>query len=375
MPHLALACLAALLGSTLLCRMMMAAGVSDPPNEARKAHTAPTPTSGGLAIAAAFALTLAWLVSALSVSWGPRLAPTGGWSLLWVLVGALAALGVGAVDDVRPLGPRIKFLLSAVGALVFAAFVAHARYFSFGPGVAADVGWVVAVLGSALWIFTLVNSVNFMDGANGLAMGSVAVGLLGLAAVAGVSGVWQALAAALLGAAALVGFLVWNFPRGRLFAGDAGALFAGTLAALTALVVVQEGAVSPAVPPLLFFPLLADVLLTLLWRVRQRRDWLRPHADHLFQIALRAGWSHRRVALVYWVVSAHCAAVGLLASLGPRVAREWAGAEEAQPWLLALLWLAALAPWLALAVFAWLAIRISGKVRAYAAAHGLIAPA
>lgn len=376
MVHIALASLIALLASAGLCRVVMFAGLSDPPNEQRKAHSVPTPTSGGLAMGAAFALALAWLVREAAVDWGPRLPSGSGWSIVWVFVGAFVALMLGAADDVRPLGPRVKFLVLGCGALLFAGCVAHARYFTLGPGVTLDVGLVFGILGSALWIFTLSNSVNFMDGANGLAMGSVAVGLLGLAGIAAGSGAWHGVATAVLGAAALSGFLVWNFPKGKLFAGDAGALFAGALAALISLVVIRDGQVSPLIPPLLFFPLLADVLLTLHWRVRQGRPWLQPHADHLFQIALRAGWTHGRVAVVYWVVSAHCAAVGVLAAFGPKVAREWSGQPfpSEHPLVMGLLWLVALAPWVALASFALISIRVSSRVRAFAVARGLIAP-
>lgn len=376
MMQLAVACFAALLLSLGLCRVVIFAGVSDPPNEARKAHKQATPTSGGLAIGAAFAAALAGLIPVTAIDWAPRLPDGGAWGVLWVLLGSLAALAMGVVDDVRPLGPRLKFLAVATGALLFAGAVAHARYFTIGPGVTFDVGLMVAVVGSALWIFTLVNSVNFMDGANGLAMGSTAIGLVGLAALAAFSGAWHGVALALLGAAALAGFLVWNFGLGRLFAGDAGALFAGALAALTALLVIRDGAVSPLAPPILFFPTLADVLLTLLWRVLHGRPLLKAHADHLFQIALRAGWPHRRVSLVYWILTVHCAVIGVLAAFGPRVARDWSvPAHAANPLVSGVVWLAALAPWIALIALALVSIRVAHKVRAYAEVRGLTGPA
>lgn len=348
-----------------LCAAVMYARVVDLPDGLRKVHAAPTPTSGGLAIGAAFGTALAaaaFAPGALAWAW-----PAGTVGLdhgQWAVAAAFVSLGVGAVDDARTLGALVKLLMGAAVSLAFSAWVVSARYFPLGPGQLGDVGPILAVLGSALWVFTLQNSVNFLDGANGLAMGSVGIGLLGLAAVAASSGLWHLALLAVLAAAALGGFLLWNFPNGKIFAGDAGALFAGGLAAYLSLVLVRDGAISPLVPPLLFFPVLADVLLTLLWRVRNKRSVFSPHRDHLYQIAIKSGWSHRRVACVYWLLCLHCAATGWLVSFGVRVL-------PAQGFAGILAWVTALGPWLAIAALAWMAARIDARIRRYAHAQGL----
>jgi UDP-GlcNAc:undecaprenyl-phosphate/decaprenyl-phosphate GlcNAc-1-phosphate transferase len=352
--------------SALLCFGMVRASLVDMPDGGRKVHAAPTPTSGGLAFGAAFGASLAAAAFAPSASsWAWPGGQDGLDHLQWALLAACAALAIGARDDVRPINARLKMVLSMGVGVAFCLFVVHARYFPIGPGQVLDAGPVIAILGSALWVFTLQNSVNFMDGANGLAMGSVGIGLGALGAIAASNGLWHLALVAWLAAAALGGFLLWNFPMGRVFAGDAGALFAGALAAYLSLILVEQGNISPIVPPLLFFPLLADVLLTLLWRLRNGRNLLQPHRDHLYQIAMKSGWSHARVTCVYWIMCLHCAAVAWVVSFGVRAS----GPERG---LLALLaWISALGPWLALIVLAWLSARISARVRRYAAAKGL----
>jgi len=143
--------------------------------------------------------------------------------------------------------------------------------------------------------------------------------------------------------------LAWNFPGGRLFAGDAGALFVGAIAALASLYIIRRTQLSPFVPPILFFPLLADALLTLLWRARRRRSLLDAHSEHLYQIAHRANWSHARVAMVYWLAMAICGGIGFAVAVAPRNG----------------------APWMALTGLAVAAIIIAQLVRRYAVKRGI----
>lgn len=370
---LTLAALAAALTATGLCALLVRSGLMDLPRLARSAHAHPTPTSGGLAMGAGLAAGLIVAASPFARDWAQGLSPALTAQTALVALAAFAALAIGFIDDLRPLGPVEKFAALAAGAVAFAVFVARAESFPVLATVALDVGVVLGVIGSALWLFTMVNATNFMDGANGLAMGATAIGLFGLAATALLADMPHVAALALTGAGAMVGFLVWNFPRARLFAGDSGSLFAGALAAGASLALVQEGGVSPLVPPILFFPILADVLLTLAWRVSKRRPRiLDGHRDHMFQIAIRAGLSHAQVSLIYWAVAAHCALIAILASLGPRI-RPWALPDEGVIGLAAQIgaWLVGLAPLIALIGLALISIKVHAQVRRFAATRGL----
>jgi UDP-N-acetylmuramyl pentapeptide phosphotransferase/UDP-N-acetylglucosamine-1-phosphate transferase len=174
--------------------------------------------------------------------------------------------------------------------------------------------FIIGLIGTALWVFTLLNVVNFMDGANGMAMGSVAVGLGALTLIALQGGSIGGGAIALCGAGAICGFLLWNFPSGRLFAGDSGALFAGAISAFACLIVIARTGMSPLIAPILFFPLLADALLTLLYRARRGRSLLVAHAEHIYQLAIISGWSHARISVTYWLAMAVCGAIAWAAN-------------------------------------------------------------
>ena len=71
---------------------------------------------------------------------------------------------------------------------------------------------------------------------------------------------------------------------------------------------------SPSAAPILFFPLLADALLTLLYRARRGRSLFVAHAEHIYQIAIISGVSHVRIALIYWAAMAACGAIAIAAS-------------------------------------------------------------
>lgn len=293
------------------CRLLMAAGLWDAPYLARHQHTTPTPTGGGLGIAAGYAAGILTIVLWILLSWREWLQTPDAMRISIATAFACVFLLVGFFDDTKPLGPRLKFATFTVASVAAAWIIGAARVFPVTADLSWDVGFAAGLIGSALWIFTLVNCVNFMDGANGMAMGSAAVGFAGLGVVSIDAGAIDAAMMCICAIGALVGFLVWNFPHGRLFAGDSGALFVGSLAALTSLIAIDEGGVPPWIPPMLFFPLLADVLLTLAFRLRRRRNLMEGHAEHVYQVAIRANWSHGRTAVAYWAATALCGAVSV----------------------------------------------------------------
>ncbi|MGE0595680.1 MAG: glycosyltransferase family 4 protein [Hyphomonadaceae bacterium] len=341
--------------SLIACRLLIAAGLVDVPNAARKAHRQPTPTSGGLGIAIGFAIGVALVVLNFPPEWR-RMA--GADALIRAAVAtafACAFMALGFLDDARPMGPRMKFAIFSLLGIGSTLAVGVVQSLPLGGGVVLEFGWPLGVIGSALFVFTLVNAVNFMDGCNGLAMGSVAFGMCALGAVAMAHGAPAAAIMAACGAGALFGFLAWNFPNGLLFAGDSGALFAGALGALVSLLMLREGAVSPFIPPIIFFPILADVLLTLAWRVKKRRRILNGHAEHLYQIGMRSGLRHSQVSLIYW---AACAVCGLIAYAASIMDASGHGLGD-------------YAPPLALALLSVISIGISMSVRRFASARNM----
>ena len=268
--------------SAVLTRAMIAVAILDVPN-ARSSHDRPTPKSGGVAVT----LTLvAGLAGLHLTAGGLGLGAVAFWSLLALLLGLLALT---YVDDRRDLPVAVKFAGQVAAALLFSLLVAVLP-------LPQPLGHLITVC----WIVGFMNAFNFMDGINGIAGGTALLAGLFLAGLAG-GGDGFVAGAGLCLAGALAGFLVFNFPAGRIFLGDTGSQVIAFL--LAGLAVIGAAGEPPAVPflavPVLASAFLFDVALTLAVRARQRRNVLKAHRQHVYQLLVRAGWRHAAVTPLY----------------------------------------------------------------------------
>lgn len=289
--------LVAFVVSFAVCALIARYGAKDAPDGGRKDHARPTATLGGLGIAAGFYASLV-----LGAYWGGASSGVEGISLSvpaedhLVLFGFAAVfLLIGLVDDLRPMPARVKLVLLMAASAAACWTGWHVYALESGVEVFAPL-MVALVAGGTLWVFVLTNATNFMDGSNGIAMGSAAIMLLALGAILEpmTELVW-----------AIAGFLALNL-AGRLFAGDTGALFVGFLLSAFSLLGAYWGLYSVWLPPLIALPFLTDIILTIVWRARRGGNVLQAHNDHAYQMLRRAGWSHIEVAGLWWVMSAIC---------------------------------------------------------------------
>jgi UDP-N-acetylmuramyl pentapeptide phosphotransferase/UDP-N-acetylglucosamine-1-phosphate transferase len=295
------------LTSLFVCGLMIRFGPKDAPDGGRKTQAAPVPSSGGVGILAGAAAGLVALTARGADLTGlltaPPLAGLAGFCVFAALLGWL--------DDAKGL-PAAAKLLALSGAATGAALLGTAPAAVTLGGAAMLLPGAVGVMAAAAVIFVMANALNFMDGANGIAMGTALIILTVLVLLLAPSAALRpdrpdlALLAGLLlaSAAALGGFLFWNL-RGRLYAGDAGALSVGGLIGAASVIYASVGPV--LVPLTLCLPLLVDVFMTLAWRARRGERLMQAHRDHAYQLLLRAGWPHVQVARLWWGLTAVCA--------------------------------------------------------------------
>jgi UDP-GlcNAc:undecaprenyl-phosphate/decaprenyl-phosphate GlcNAc-1-phosphate transferase len=279
-------------------RIMIGVAIGDTPDADRKLHTKTTPTSGGVGIMAGCIAAFGYLLTTQDFDSGLS---TQTLCLGLALIGGI----LGLLDDVYVLGAKLKLAFMVLATALFSASFLHIDVLTLAPNFSVPLGPILGTIGTVFWILVLVNTVNFMDGANGLSMGCSAIGLLGLAVLLGSQAGAQTAFLSFIGATACLGFLFWNAGRGAIFAGDAGALFVGLLSAALGAFGVTLG-VHPLSVALCFLPLLVDAILTVVWRIKHKENILTPHARHAYQRAIRAGASHSYTAQRYWLQSAFC---------------------------------------------------------------------
>lgn len=262
------------------------------PNE-RSSHHRPTPTGGGLGMTAAVVLTLP------AVAWA-----AGVWELAWTAIPVLGACAVGFADDLDPLPASRKFTVLLLAACT-ALGVARAGYIDLPFAEPFDLAWFrIAAPLSLAWLALFPNAFNFMDGIDGIGAATALVSGAAYSLYGAVAGDMDTALLGAVTAGAAAGFLPWNFPRARIFMGDAGSLPLGLLLALTALTAgtPAEGrgpAVDFPASLVLLGPFVFDVAFTLVRRAARGERLAIAHREHLYQRLSRLVGSHAPVTLLY----------------------------------------------------------------------------
>ena len=281
--------------SGIIVRVMISIGVPDHP-DARKAHAQTTPKSGGVGIVFAFLLGVLLLYRYGQVS---RLAE--GYFIGVIAASVLIAL-VSMADDLLNMPFTVKLgtqLLAAIAAVASGLYLHDLALPGFGL---TPLGWLglPLTLGFLLYV---TNAMNFIDGLNGLAGGVTLIACLFLAGIAGALGGFFIYTASLLLAGGVLGFLPFNFPKGRIFMGDVGSQFCGFMLALFGVAAArfEQVQLSFLLVPLLLSGVLYDVTFTLIRRTLARENIARAHHGHLYQVVRRAGMDARLVAVIHWL--------------------------------------------------------------------------
>ena len=253
-------------------------GVVDQPDGNLKTHARPVAYLGGIAIYLAFLITLA-----LVFEFSPR--------LLGLLLGGTMVVMLGLFDDLKALGPGLKFIgqALAVGVLIKSGIGIH---------LVAIPTWAALGL-TVLWTVGITNAVNIIDVSDGLAAGTAAISAIGLGIIAVLNGDLLIATTTFTLVGALVGFLKYNQAPASIYLGDAGSLFIGfMLAALAAIGAYTGRTPWGMLAPLFLLALpILDTALVSLARLRRGHSPFRGSPDHFALRLKQRGWSSRKVAL------------------------------------------------------------------------------
>jgi UDP-GlcNAc:undecaprenyl-phosphate GlcNAc-1-phosphate transferase len=295
LTHLVLAALLAGV-SAVIVRAMILVGTLDHPGE-RSSHVVPTPKGGGVGIVASFS------IGTLALYLGADHARIPNLPFLGFLAAGLCIAAVSYADDTLDMSFAIKLAAQLGAAIVAMACGIVLRVVHLPWLGAIDVGWFGWPITGA-WILFVTNAVNFIDGLNGLASGSVGIACAFMTVIAWSQGDGFVFVAALMLTAGIAGFLPFNFPRARIFMGDVGSQFCGFTIAVLGVLAGRFGAptLSVLLVPALLFGILFDVAFTLARRLLAGDRLVQAHRSHLYQVAQRAGMPAAHVTLVHWAM-------------------------------------------------------------------------
>jgi UDP-N-acetylmuramyl pentapeptide phosphotransferase/UDP-N-acetylglucosamine-1-phosphate transferase len=168
----------------------------------------------------------------------------------------------------------------------------------------------VAILAgcAVLWI---TNLFNFMDGSDGLAGGMAIFAFATFGAVAASAGIAPLAVWSMAVAGAVAGFLFFNLNPALVFLGDAGSISLGFLAGVFGIWGWAAGAWPLWFPFLVGAPFVLDATATLLRRIVRRERFWRAHREHYYQRLIQMGWTHRRTALLEYMLMAGCSGLAI----------------------------------------------------------------
>lgn len=254
----------------------------------QKFHVTPTPRIGGVPVFSGF------IAGAVVYGLQSDFAEIG-----LLLLAALPVFVAGLLEDLtKRVSPMVRLLAAFLSAglgvvLLNAVLVRLGLPLIDGLLVAYP---VLAVLVTIFAVGGVCHSVNIIDGYNGLMGGVSVLASLAFAYVSYQLGDMLLFAVSLSLVAALLGFLVWNFPRGLIFAGDAGAYFVGfILAELAVLLVARHPqTLSPWFPLLVLIYPIFETVFTILRRRQRKMAAGLPDSMHFHQVVYKR--------LVRWMI-------------------------------------------------------------------------
>lgn len=257
-------------------------------------HTIPTPRVGGLA-----------LVLALFVS-GSISHNVGGWGMYSVLLASgLPVFITGLAEDLGFFAsPRRRLVAAGISGVLFMAILGEWLSRTGVPGFDIALQWSPLAIAFSLFLAVgISHAFNLIDGLNGLAGFTALAASLALATIAQQANLIEHRDILLIIAAALIGFLVFNFPFGKIFLGDAGAYVVGHLLVWTSISILWHApSVTPFAMLLIFFWPIADTLLAISRRLSLGRPIAQPDRLHFHQMVMRGveiifiGRKKRRIA-------------------------------------------------------------------------------
>jgi len=268
-------------------------GVLDVPKDDRKVHKEPIPYLGGAAIYASAILTML-IFSDLDKT------------AISIMLGGTVVFFVGLMDDIKDISPKLKLAGQIIAALIAVYGGATINYFT-NPLPGYDVIYLeyLSIPVSVLWIVGITNTINLIDGLDGLASGVAAISASTMMFMASVSGFDYILVECAVIAGASLGFLPYNFNPAKIFMGDTGSLFLGYMLGVISIVGFLKTVTLAAIIIMVLvlgIPLF-DTFFAIIRRIKNKRSIMEADRGHVHHRLLAKGFTQRQTVIILYIVS------------------------------------------------------------------------
>jgi UDP-GlcNAc:undecaprenyl-phosphate/decaprenyl-phosphate GlcNAc-1-phosphate transferase len=282
--------LSVLLITPFVIKFAVYIGATDQPNY-RKVHQKIMPRLGGLAIL-------------IGVMAGYFTAGLQNQSVKGITVAGIIIIIVGIIDDLYTLSPKFKLLGQIIAAIIVVQTGLTIDFITI-PFVGQFNLEILAYPVTIIWILAITNSINLIDGLDGLAAGVSAIVISTIALMAGLNGNILILTLSVIVLGSTIGFLFYNFNPAKIFMGDTGALFLGYCISILSLLGLYKSVTlfSFVVPIIILGVPIFDTTFAIIRRIANKKPISAPDKGHLHHRLLNLGLSHRLTVIIIYLLS------------------------------------------------------------------------
>jgi len=278
----------------IIRKLSLKFNIVDTPTK-RKVHEVPIPRLGGIAMYLSFVATLLLRSSLDNTMQG-------------IILGSFILFVLGTLDDICKKGipAPIKLIAQIFSAWVVVHFFDVRIEFITNPFTRDLIffDWLEQPL-TIFWIVGIINAINLIDGLDGLAAGVGSIAAFTLFVVAILLGRFEVAILLLALFGVTLGFLRYNFSPASIFMGDTGSMFLGYILAVASVhgVLKSTASMALAIPLLALGIPIADTVLAIFRRLRNKQHIFKPDSEHLHHQLLLFGFSHKQVVLLIYYIS------------------------------------------------------------------------
>lgn len=323
-PVLVIAFVTALIATPIARKLAFKFQVLDMPNDTVKIHKKPTAYLGGLAVLAGFIVAVL-----IGFFYFLKESPAAGeyQIILAICGGAILAAIVGLVDDIKDLRPWQKLLGQAVCSLFL--MLGNVRpdptpiFKALHVQVSPEVTSVLSYLIILFFVLGATNSLNLLDGLDGLCTGVTAIITIGFLFLEIHLATWATdpeidpirmiVAMALVGSA--LGFLIFNRHPAKIFLGDAGSILLGFIIAAMMMLFSGQNIRWWLASIVIFGLPILDTGTALIRRALNHRPLFVSDRGHIYDQMIDRGMSLRKTVVVNYLLAGMYAVVGILSAI------------------------------------------------------------